>query len=158
MTKPIKWPVHLPSLKKTWVLSYLVSTQWRLRRCASWSESSLGAHHFVGFVVLRLICQGYTGHPRYVDFAYLDTTTCRGDFSLPTFFSVFLCISTPSMSKTVNLKQRVSRGDFLCPRHILYYICYCLCRSENWRSCGRNIVCFGYVDVLAEVRTSSKQQ
>ena len=83
---------------------------------------------------------------------------CQGDFSLPTFFSVFLCISTPSMSKTVNLKQRVSWGDFSCPRRILHYICYCLCRSENRRSHGRNIVCFGYVHVLAEVRTSSKQQ
>ena len=71
MTKPIKWcapnkdsdlPGHLPSLiqifavlmKKSWVLSFLLSTQQRLRGCASWSESSLGARHFVGFVVLQI--------------------------------------------------------------------------------------------------------
>ena len=61
----------------------------------------------------------YTGHFRYVDFAYLDTTTyVEVIFHSQHFFSIFLCISTPSMSKTVNMKQRVSRGDFSCPRHI----------------------------------------
>ena len=69
------------------------------------------------------------------------------------FFSTFPYISTPSMSKTVNMKQLVSQGNFSCPRRIFYYICYCLCRSKN-----RHIVCFGYVHVLAEVQTSSKQQ
>ena len=43
----------------------------------------------------------------------------------------YLCISTPSMSKMVNMKQQVSRGDFSCPRHIFYYICYFLCRSQK---------------------------
>ena len=100
-----------------------------------------------------------TGHSRYVDFAYLDTTTyVEVFFHSQHFLSIFLCISTPSMSKTVNMKQRVSRGDFSCPRRIFYYICYCLCRSKSRRSQGRHIVCFGYVYVLAEVQTSSKQQ
>ena len=100
-----------------------------------------------------------TGHSCFVDFAYLDTTTyVEVNFHSQHFFSIFLCISTPSMSKTVNMKQRVSRGDFLCPRRIFYYICYCLCRSKNRRSHGRRVVCFGYIHVLAEVRTSSKQQ
>ena len=101
----------------------------------------------------------YTGHSRYVDFAYLDTTTyVEVIFHSQHFFSIFLCISTPSMSKTVSMKQRISRGDFSCPRCIFYYICYCLYRSENRRSHGRHIVCFGCIHVLAEVRTSSKQQ
>ena len=26
------------------------------------------------------------------------------------------------MSKTVNMKQQVSQGDFSCPRRILYYV------------------------------------
>ena len=100
-----------------------------------------------------------TGHSCYVDFAYLHTTTyVEVIFHSQLFFSIFLCISTPSMSKTVNVKQRVSRGDFSCPRRILYYICYCLCRSKNRRWHERHIVCFGYVHVLAEVRTSSKQK
>ena len=65
-----------------------------------------------------------TGHSRYVDFAYLDTTTyVEVIFHSQHFFFIFLCISTPSMSKTVNTKQRVSRGDFSCPRRIFYYIC-----------------------------------
>ena len=60
-----------------------------------------------------------TGHSRYVDFAYLDTTTyIEVIFHSQHFFCIFLCISTPSMSKMVNMKQRVSRGDFSCPRCI----------------------------------------
>ena len=71
-----------------------------------------------------------TGHSRYVDFGYLDTTTyVEVIFHSQHFFPIFLCISTPSMSKTVNMKQRVSQGDFSCPRRIFYYNCYCLCRS-----------------------------
>ena len=101
----------------------------------------------------------YTGHSRYVDFAYLDTTTyIEVVFHSQHFFCIFLCISTPYMSKTVNMKQRISRGDFSCPRCIFYYICYCLCRNKNRRSHGRQIVSFGYVHVLAEVWTSSKHQ
>ena len=100
-----------------------------------------------------------TGHSRYVDFAYLDTTSyVEVIFHSQNFFSLFLCISTPSMSKMVNMKQRVSRGDFSCPRRIFYYICYCLCRSKSRRSHGRHTVCFGYVHVLAVLQTSSKQQ
>ena len=69
-----------------------------------------------------------TGHSRYVDFAYLDTTTyVEVNFHSQHFFSIFLCISTPFMSKTVNMTQRVSRGNFSCLRRIFYYICYCLC-------------------------------
>ena len=46
-----------------------------------------------------------TGHSRYVDFAYLDTTTYFEEiFHSQHFFSIFLCISTPSMSKTINMK------------------------------------------------------
>ena len=64
-----------------------------------------------------------TGDSRYVDFAYLDTITyVEVIFQSQHFFSIYLCISTPSMSKTVNMKQRVSRGDFSCPRCIFYYI------------------------------------
>ena len=100
-----------------------------------------------------------TGHSRYVDFAYLDTTIyVEVIFHSQHFFSIFLCISTLFMSKTVNMKHRVSRGDFSCLRRIFYYICYCLCRSKNRRLHGHHIVCFGCVHVLAEVRTSSKQQ
>ena len=59
--------IHLLSLirvfavcmKKAWVLSYPMSTQWRLIRqgeggCPGWSESSLGAQLFVSFVMRRL--------------------------------------------------------------------------------------------------------
>ena len=74
----------------------------------------------------------YTGDSRYVDFAYLDTITyVEVIFHSQHCFSIYLCISTPSMSKTVNMKQRVSRGDFSCPRRIFYYICYCLCQSQK---------------------------
>ena len=62
-------PGHPPSLirvfavrmKKTWVLSYPLRAQWRLLirlgGCPGWSESSLGAHSFVGFVMSRLTCK-----------------------------------------------------------------------------------------------------
>ena len=75
---------------------------------------------------------GYTGDSRYVDFAYLDNISyVEVIFHSQHFFSIYLCISAPSMSKTVNMKQRVSRGDFSCPRRILYYFSYCLCRSQK---------------------------
>ena len=74
----------------------------------------------------------YTGDSRYVDFAYLDTITyVEVIFHSQHFCSIYLCISTPSMSKTVNMKQRVSRGDFSCPNRIFYYIYYWVCRSKN---------------------------
>ena len=58
-------PGHPPSLirvstvrmKKHWALNYLLSsvkTLIRLGECPGWSESSLSAHHFVGFVMCRL--------------------------------------------------------------------------------------------------------
>ena len=66
-----------------------------------------------------------TGDSRYVDFAYLDTISYVDViFPFQLFFSIYLCISTPSVSKTVNMKQRVSRGDFSCPRPIFCYFCY----------------------------------
>ena len=75
---------------------------------------------------------GYTGDSRYVDFAYLDNITyVEVIFHSQHFFSIYLCISIPSMSKTVNMKQRVSQGDFSCPRRFLYYFSYCLCRSQK---------------------------
>ena len=74
----------------------------------------------------------YTGDSRYVDFAYLGTITyVEVIFHSQHFFSIYLCISTQSMSKTVNMNQPVSRGAFSCPRRIFYYICYCLCRSQK---------------------------
>ena len=76
--------------------------------------------------------KAYTGDTHYVDLAYLDTITyVEVIFDSQHFFSMYLCISTPSMSKTVNMKQRVSRGDFSCPRCIFYYICYILCWSQK---------------------------
>ena len=57
------------------------------------------------------------------------------------------------MSKTVNMKQRVSRGDFSCPRHIfLLHLLLPMSKSK-----GRRIVCFGYVYALPDVQKSFKQ-
>ena len=84
-------------------------------------ECRIGYKHFHSRVSQ---CLASTGHSRYVDFAYLDTITyVEVIFHSQHFFSIFLCISTPYMSKTVNTKQWVSRGDFSCPRYIFYYIC-----------------------------------
>ena len=101
----------------------------------------------------------FTGDSRYVDFTYLDTITyVEVIFHSQHFFCIFLCISTLSMSKMVNMKQRVSRGVF----HALdvFSIIFATVYIEviNLRSHRRHIVCFGYVHVLAEVRMSSKQQ
>ena len=77
MTKPTKWPVRPAKaqislgicpvwsvfavrVKKHWALNYLLSAQQTLIRlgvCPGWSESSLGAHHFIGFVVKQLTCK-----------------------------------------------------------------------------------------------------
>ena len=109
------------------------------------------------YIYIYIYIYIYTGHSRYVDFAYLDTTTyVEVIFHSQHFFSIFLCISTPSMSKTVNTKQRVSRGDF----HALdiFSIIFASVYVEvlNQRSHGRHIVCFGHVYVLAEVRITIK--
>ena len=53
------WSVFAVHMKKAWVLSYPLSVQWRpirLGKCPGWSESSLVACHFVGFVMRRFIC------------------------------------------------------------------------------------------------------
>ena len=89
---------------------------------------------------------------------YLDTITyVEVIFHSQHFFSIYLCISTPSVSKTVNMKQRVSRGDFSCPR--LYSITFATeyVEVKTRLSQERRIVCFGYVYVLTEVQKSSKQ-
>ena len=99
-----------------------------------------------------------TGDSLYVDFAYLDTITyVEVIFHSQHFFSMYLCISTPSMSKTVNMKQRVSRGDFhaLDIFSIIFATSYV--EVKNRRSHGCRIVCFGYVHA-PEVRKSSKQK
>ena len=120
-------------------------------------QLSLLSYVSLGFYSFNADIYMYTGHSRYVDFAYLDTTTyVEVIFHSQHFFSIFLCISTLSMSKMVNVKQQVSRGDFSCLGVFFYYICYCLCRSKYRRSHGHHIVCFGYVHVLAEVRTTIK--
>ena len=75
MKKPTKWPVRPANtqislgirpvwsrvfavrMKKAWVLSYPLGTQWRLirlGRCPGWSESSLSTHA----VLLVLSCCG----------------------------------------------------------------------------------------------------
>ena len=103
-------------------------------------------------------CKQNTGDSRYVDFAYLDTITyVEVIFHSQHFFSMYLCISTPSMSKTVNMKQRVSRGDFSCPRHIFYYICYFLCRSQK-SALTRAPYCLFRLCTCTWGRKSSKQK
>ena len=90
------------------------------------SEDSIQDWNINPFLLL------FTGDSRYVDFAYLDTIIyVEVIFHSQHLFSMYLCISTPSMSKTVNMKQWVSRGDFSCPKCIFCYICYFLCRSQN---------------------------
>ena len=59
---------------------------------------------------------------------------CQSDVSFLIFIhykSLHFYSFTLSMSKTVNMKQQLSRGDFSCPKHIFYYICYCLCQSQK---------------------------
>ena len=51
------WSVFAVCMKKAWVLSYSLSTQWpliRLGGCPDWSESSLGAQ----VILLVLSCAG----------------------------------------------------------------------------------------------------
>ena len=96
--------------------------------------------------------QADTGHSRYVDFAYLDTTTyIEVIFHSQHFFAIFHCISTPSMSKTVNMKLRVSQCDFYALDIFSIIFATVYIEVLNRHSHGCHIVCFGYVHVLAEV-------
>ena len=113
---------------------------------------SICRYYIIGFIMTAVALDLYFWQYRPLPLCRLRVSRYyhlfQSDFSFPTFFfSIFLCISTPSMSKTVNRKQQVSRGDFSCPRRIFYYICYCLCRSKIRHS---------HVHVLAEVRTTIK--
>ena len=120
-----QWPIFPSPV----ILAYIMKTTWWMNIKLLDTESVWSKHWpqnecrsqcrvFHSPVILP-----YTGHSRYVDFASLDTTTyVVVIFHSQHFFSIFLCISTLSMSKTVNMKQRVSRGDFSCPRRIFYYI------------------------------------
>ena len=62
------------------------------------------------------------------------------------------------MSKTVNMKQRVSRGDFhaLDIFSIIFATACVEVKHRHWH--GRCTICFGYIHVLPEVQKSSKQQ
>ena len=101
----------------------------------------------------------HTGDSRYVDFAYLDTITyVEVIFHSQHFFSIYLCSSTPSMSKTVNMKQWVSRGDFHALDVFSIIFATSCVEVKNRRSHGYRIVCFGYVHLLPDVRKSSKRK
>ena len=108
--------------------------------------------------LLRLLPN--TCDSRYVDFAYLDTITyVEVIFPSQQFFFIYLCISTPAMSKTVNMKQRVSWGWFFYALDVFSIIfATSYVEVKNRHSHGHGIVCFGYVHVLPEVRNSSKQK
>ena len=57
------WSVFAVRMKKPWVLSYPLSTQWRLIRlggCPGWSVFAGPTRHFVGFVMQWLTCQSST--------------------------------------------------------------------------------------------------
>ena len=107
--------------------------RWTMEAYTTVNLFNFGSYLFFATSAKTSCCKNLiqcTGHSRYVDFAYLDTTTnVEVIFHSQNIFFIFLCISTPSMSKTVNMKQRVSRGDLTCPRRIFYYVCYCLCQS-----------------------------
>ena len=55
------------------------------------------------------------------------------------------------MLKLINMKQRVSPGDF----SIIFATAFV--EVKNWRLHGCCIICFDYVRVLPEVRKPSKQ-
>ena len=61
------------------------------------------------------------------------------------------------MSKTVNMKQPVSRGDFHALDVFSITFATAQVAVKNRLSQGRRIVCFGYVYALPEVWKSSKQ-
>ena len=87
-------PGHPPSLirvftvrmKKPWVLSYPLSTQWRLLirlgGCPGWSESSLGAHSFCWFVM------------RWLNWIFLTRVPQETRFNAPTHTTTISTMST----------------------------------------------------------------
>ena len=95
------------------------------------------------FSVCRFV---YTGHSRYVDFVYLDTTTyVEVIFHSQHFFFIFLCISTPSMSKKVNMKQLDHK--VICHALDIFSIIFATVYVEVKIGAHMSIVCFGYVHV-----------
>ena len=81
---------------------------------------------------------------KHINFRHIEatpamSTSCISILSLmskwlfiPNIFSInIFAFQLCLCSKTVNMNQRVPRGDFSCPRRIFYYICYCLCQSQK---------------------------
>ena len=58
----------------------------------------------------------------------------------------------------LTIKEWISRGDFSCPRQIFYYICYCICWSQNSAHAQTLYCLLWYIHVLPVVWKSSKQQ
>ena len=96
---------HFVGFVMPWFLSLSVVSAVRGGQIFVWGVALLPS--------LSLRYESNTGDSCYVDFAYLDTITyVEVIFHSQHVFSTFLCISTQSMSKTVNMKQQLSRGDF----------------------------------------------
>ena len=100
-----------------------------------------------------------TGHSRYVDFAYLDTTTYVEVIFHSNIFSLYVfAFQLPLCRKQLTRSNGYLEVIFHALDIFSIIFASVYVEALNQRSHGRHIVCFGYVHVLAEVRTSSKQQ
>ena len=119
-------PGHPPSLirvfavrmKKAWVLSYPLSTQWRL--WSDWAEAQADlslcwAHtHFVGFFMSRLICR-WTGRQTSAPGAVWSGSTLFANTFLS--FRIITVLLLISKTAVIKVKYLFSFGDisFNCP-------------------------------------------
>ena len=84
---------------------------------------------------------------------------CRSDFSFPTFFSLyFFAFQLHLCRKRLTWSNGYLEVIFHALDVFSIIIATVYVEVLNRHLHGRHIVCFDYVDVLAEVRTSSKQQ
>ena len=121
----------------------------------SWGSSYGKKDWIISQYFCKSIIFANTGHSRYVDFAYLDTTTCVEVIFHSQHFSLYFFAFQLRLCRK-RLPQ--SNGYLKVIFYALDVFASVYVEVLNRRSHGCHIVCFGYVHILAEVQTSSKQQ
>ena len=121
------WSVFAVHMKKPWILSYPLSTQWRL--WSDWADAKAAlslrwAHtHFVGFVMLWLVWSWYFLYLYMHASPYIRVPCLK--------FVIGQCVSNMSRSTTNPTKWPVSKHSDK-PGHPPVWSVFTLCMKKHW--------------------------
>ena len=148
---------HLPSLIRVFSVRmrnigpfttyWAHSEDWSDGGCPGWSESSLGARHFVGFVVRQLISLTFSQPIEQVIVSYFLTHRTSKSLSMTiSDFFVSACLSYPRIKLLSQPSNHHSGQTFLHFQTWLNWMkiwtCFYTSRTEQkYNLCGGDIVC-----------------